>query len=198
MLDGQRQPENLPNLWFEVDTHAKRFIEHEDDRDVADRDRAIHGSWYCPCVQLDEAMTVHWLCQKHDIETVIDLGAGDLRFALFMGRLGYDVIAYEVLDDLLDHVLSRFDLGDIDLRRRDYYQDFLDLVDRYDDAAFVAFGGTNKLPLIPDTGIAVQGYSETGVSVWIDGDKLAFDLAGLQHGIAAVHEPMAETKEGGQ
>lgn len=98
----------------------------------------------------------------------------------------------EVLDDLLDHVLRRFDLGDVDLRRRDYYRDFLDLVDRYDGAAFVAFGGTNKLPLIPDSGIAVQGYSESGVSVWIEGDKLVFDLAGLQYGIAELHEAIAE------
>lgn len=184
MLDGQRQPKNLPKLWFDVDTHAKRFIEREDDRDVADRDRAIHGSWYCPCVQLDQAVTVHWLCQKHDIETVIDLGAGDLRFALFMDRLGYDVIAYEVLDDLLDHVLARFDLGDVDLRRRDYYRDLLDLTDRYDDALFAAFGGTNKIPVIPDSGIAVQGYSETGITIWVDGNELAFKLSELQTGLS--------------
>lgn len=129
---------------------------------------ANRGSWFCPCVTVYDADRVLGLCEEHGIDRIVDLGAGDFRFALHADRAGYDVVAFETIETLVDEITDRFYMGDIDIRQRDYYPEFDDLV--AEDTAMCCFGGTNRLPQVPGKGLAVQGYFEEGITAWWNGD----------------------------
>lgn len=125
------------------------------------------GSWFCPCVTLEEAIRLHKLCQENGITKIYDLGAGDFRLSVFFDRLGYDVVAFETLEELIFNFIAEYPDSSIDVRMEDYHEAFPDIVD--EDSCYACFGGTNKLPTIPDEGLAVQGYEKTGVNVLLDG-----------------------------
>lgn len=127
--------------------------------------------WYCPTVTIWDAHRADLLFEEHGIERVCDLGSGDCRFSLWCARQGYDVVAYELNPDLVEAVRERFPLDDMELRERDYYEDYDDLV--APDAAVVAFGGTNELPHPPETGLGIEGYGEIGIRAYHDGEVVA-------------------------
>lgn len=164
-LPLQAEPEK-DHIWAAVEVFAEE-LDRVDERPSHPR----RDLWYAPTVTIRDAYRIDALCRVYGIDRVADLGAGDCRLALWFDRRGYDVAAYELNADLVDAVTERFHLGDINLRMRDYYGDYADLVGP--GTAVVAFGGTNELPYIPESGLAVQGYWESGVTAYHDGEVIA-------------------------
>jgi len=127
-------------------------------------------AWYCPTATVWDAHRLKQLLEAYDVTTVYDLGAGDCRVSIWLARQGYRVIAYELKHTLAAAARTEFTEPDLEIRERDYYADF----DEFDDdAAVVAFGGTNELPHIPDSGLAVEGYGEIGIRAHYDGELVA-------------------------
>lgn len=154
------------HIWAAAEVHAENL-------DLVDH-RPPHPErelWYVPTAGIWDAHRARALFERYGIKRVYDLGAGDCRFALWCDRQGYDVVAYELNDELVTAIDERFWLGDMELRMQDYYEDYDGL--NAPDAAVVAFGGTNELPYVPDEGLAIQGYSETGVTAWYNGEVVA-------------------------
>lgn len=168
---GLEQPEldttpEKDHIWAAAEVHAENL-------DIPDH-RPPHPErelWYVPTLTIWDAHRAEELFSEYGIERVYDLGAGDCRFSLWLSRRGYDVVAYELNHDLAESVRERFWLKNMELRQRDYYEDYDDLVDA--GTAVVAFGGTNELPSVPDEGIGIQGYGETGITAWYEGRRIA-------------------------
>lgn len=118
------------------------------------------GSWYCPVATESDATTLAYLCERHGVERIYDLGAGTLELSVAMDQRGYDVVAYESLSDLIEFALERLPENDVDVRNRDYYADWSDIRD--DTAAFVALGKLNSVPGDAPNGIVVDGMSVSG------------------------------------
>lgn len=156
----------MDHLWAAVDV----FSEHLEDvpRRPFHPERHLE---YVPTVIPKDAARLRALLDHYGIDAVADLGAGDLRVSLWLDRRGYDVVAYELNEYLVEAVEGRFDLGAVELRSRDYHEDFDQLVEA--GRAVVCFGGTNELPYVPEEGLAVQGYWESGVTAWYDGEVVA-------------------------
>lgn len=125
------------------------------------------GSWFCPCITIEEAKELHKRCKDRGINKIYDLGAGDFRLSILFNRLGYEVVAFETLEDLILDFIAEHPESDIDVRMEDYYEAFPEIVD--ENSCYACFGGTNKLPMIPEKGLAVQGFNETGIEVWFNG-----------------------------
>lgn len=155
------------HIWAAVEVFADE-LDLEDNRP----DHPGRCLWYVPTVTIRDAHRARQLFERYDIETVYDLGAGDCRFALWLDRQGYDVVAYELNAELFEAVRDRFWLGDLDLRCRDYLED-VDADRLGPETALVAFGGTNGLTDTPPAGLAIHGYGETGTKVWYDGEPVA-------------------------
>lgn len=166
-LSLERTPEKN-DIWAAAEAHAEEMDVENVKRAHPDGDSSI---WYCPTVTIGSAYRAERLFDQYSIETVYDLGAGDCRFSLWLDRRGYDVVAYEINEELVNGVAKRFCLGDIDLRNEDYYEDFDSLTGS--KVAVVCFGGTNELPSVPDHGLAIEGYSEIGITAWYDGQEVA-------------------------
>lgn len=115
------------------------------------------GSWYCPVATQDDAQTLDYLCRKEGITKVYDLGAGTLELSVEMDMRGYDVIAYESIERLIDYALERLPANDVEVRNRDYYADWSEIRD--EQAAFVALGKVNSVPGDAPNGIVVDGMS---------------------------------------
>lgn len=160
---------DVPHIWAAVEVFYEWFL--EDDYPGSELPKANRGSWFCPCVKPYDAERTFELCDEYGIKRLVDLGAGDFRFALYADREGYDVVAFETYGNLVEAVCDRFDMGGIDVRQRDYYPEFDDLV--ADDTAMCCFGGTNRLPQVPSEGLAVQGYFEEGITAWFAGEEIA-------------------------
>jgi hypothetical protein len=161
-LDGTPQKDHI---WAAAEVHAEELAV-----DV----RPPHPQrelWYVPTATVWDAHRAEKLFREYGIQRVCDLGAGDCRFGLWLDRRGYDVVAYELNEAIAAAVADRFHLGNMELRVRDYYADYDEL--SASDTAVVAFGGTNELPTIPSAGLAIQGYAETGVTVWYSGEEVA-------------------------
>jgi hypothetical protein len=103
-----------------------------------------------------DAQTVDYLCRKHDIERIYDLGAGTLEFAVEMDKRGYDTVAYETLQGLTKFALNRLPENNVEVRTQDYYADWELIKD--DHAAFVALGKLNRVPS-ETAGLIVDGMS---------------------------------------
>lgn len=151
------------HIWAAAEVHADQLDipEHR----PSHPDRTL---WYVPTISIWDAHRIDQLLTDYDIESVYDLGAGDFRLSLWLDRRGYDVTAYELNHHLVESIRDRFHLGNLEIRQRDYYEDYHHLTGP--DAAVIAFGGTNELPEIPDRGLAIQGYGETGVRAYYDGE----------------------------
>lgn len=135
---------------------------------IGDSDRK---AWYCPTVSIWDAHRALSLLKKYEVDTVYDLGAGDCRFSLWLADHGFDVIAYEIIDQLAEAVQRNFDTTGLDIRSRDYFEDYDDLTNA--TSAVIAFGGTNELPYIPDEGLALEGYCEIGIRAHYQGEMIA-------------------------
>lgn len=136
------------------------------DRDLYD----LQGLyWYCPTVSETHARAVAAIADDLGTQRVIDLGAGDLRLSIWLARRGYEVIAYEVFEELTETVADLFDLTGIEVRNRDYYEDWSAFAG--DQAVQVAFGAANKLPMVPTRGVGIEGYSEIGYRAWFEGER---------------------------
>lgn len=125
------------------------------------------GSWFCPCVTFEEAVQLHELCREEGIIKLYDLGAGDFRLSILFDRLGYEVVAFETLQELIFQFIAEYPDSSVDVRMEDYHRAFPDVVGS--DCCYACFGRTNSLPTIPEKGVAVQGYEKTGVNVLVDG-----------------------------
>ena len=128
-------------------------------------------AWYCPTASIRDAHRALTLLEEYGIETVYDLGAGDCRFSLWLADQGFDVVAYEIIDQLAESVQRNFDTSGLEIRSHDYFEDYDDLISA--KAAVIAFGGTNELPYIPDNGLAIEGYSEIGIRAHYEGEMVA-------------------------
>lgn len=115
------------------------------------------GSWYCPVATETDAQTLDYLCRKHDLKRVYDLGAGTLELSIEMDSRGYDVVAYESMTELAEYALECHRENDVDVRNRDYYADWTEIKD--EEAAFVALGKLNRVPGVAPNGIVVDGMS---------------------------------------
>lgn len=155
------------DIWMEATANATEIVVSGDPTELEDKDRVC---WYCPTVTIWDAHRLVKLAERHGIQRVADLGSGDCRLSLWLDDQGYDVVAYELNEDLVDGVRSRFG-HDLELRRRDYYEDFDELVGP--ETAVVCFGGTNELPYVPDEGLAIEGYGEIGITAWYGGQEVA-------------------------
>lgn len=161
----EAEPEK-DHIWAAVEVFTENL-----DLDETRPDHPERELWYAPTIGIRDAYRAEALFEEYGVRHVHDLGAGDCRLALWLDRRDFDVVAYELNPELVEAVQQRFSLGSVDLRRRDYYEDYDDLV--ASDAAVVAFGGTNVLPYIPETGLAIQGYWEKGVTAYYDGECIA-------------------------
>lgn len=166
-LESLPDPED-DDVWQAARENAEEIVVTSVREELPDRDRTL---WYCPTVSLFDAYRAKKLFERYGIERVYDLGAGDCRFSLWLAERGYDVVAYELNEELVAGVRDRFDLDDMELRKRDYYDDFGELAGS--DTAVVCFGGTNELPHVPDVGLAIEGYCEIGITAWYDGEVIA-------------------------
>lgn len=161
------EPPTINHIWAAAMTHSERLElpEHRFDID------AEREAWFVPTVSIWSAERARLLCEEYGIERVYDLGAGDCRFALWMEREGYEVIAYEINETLARSVRERFHLGNLEIRCRDYYDDYPNLIGP--ESAVIAFGGTNELPHVPEEGLAIEGYSEIGRTAHYNGEVIA-------------------------
>lgn len=149
---------------FEADLHE--HVTQRVDRELYD----LNGLyWYCPTVSETHARAVASIADDLGTERVYDLGAGDLRLSIWLARRGYDVVAYEVFEELTDAVAELFDLSGVEVRTRDYYEDWMAFSG--DRAVQVAFGAANKLPMVPPRGVGIDGYSEIGYRAWFEGER---------------------------
>lgn len=163
--DLEERPEKN-HIWAAAEVHAENMDIH-----TARPDHPKRELWYVPTCSIWDAHKARKIFERYGIERVVDLGAGDCRFSLWCDREGYDVIAYELNYEIASSVNDRFDLGGIDLRVRDYHDDYDELISA--GTAVVAFGGTNTLPHPPNEGIGIEGYSEIGVKCWHSGELVA-------------------------
>jgi len=158
--------------WKEIAERTKEMMNDpelgfDDDGNLKPLPKVNRGSWFCPCVTLEEAIKLHELCRENDVTKIYDLGAGDFRLSVLFDRLGYDVVAFETLEELIIGFIAEYPDSDIDLRAEDYHEAFPEIVD--ENSCYACFGRTNKLPTIPEKGLAVQGYEKSGVNVLLDG-----------------------------
>jgi len=113
------------------------------------------GSWFCPVATKADAQKLDYILRKTDIETIYDLGAGDLKFSVAMDNRGYDVIAYESIEHLVEYAQRVLPANDVEVRTRDYYADWSGISN--DKAAFVALGMVNCVPGEVPNGLAFDG-----------------------------------------
>jgi len=159
-------------VWKEIEEKTREMMNDpefgfDEDGNPKPLPKCNRGSWFCPCVTLEEAIKLHEICKENNITKIYDLGAGDFRLSILFNRLGYEVVAFETLEDLIFQFIAEYPDSDIDVRMEDYHEAFPKIVDK--NSCYACFGGTNKLPTIPQEGVAVQGYDKTGVNVLIDG-----------------------------
>lgn len=166
LIELDYRPEK-DHIWAAAETHAEHLDLTNHRPEHPDREL-----WYVPTVTIWSAARALGVFEEYGITTVYDLGSGDCRFSLWLDRQGYDVVAYELNEELANAVRNRFYLGDMEIRVRDYYEDYDSMLG--EDVAVVAFGGTNELPYVPDTGVGIEGYSEIGRTVYHDGDAVGF------------------------
>jgi SAM-dependent methyltransferase len=157
-----------PRVWQKVEELHFDIVRGYDPSKAYPLPPENRGSWYCPCVTKADADALDELLTERGVNTVYDLGAGDFRFAAYMAALGYDVVAYETLETLIDAGGRVFDLSEVDIRQADYYAAF-DTISPDANAAFCAWGKTNKLPAVPSEGVAVEGPSWRDATVTVDG-----------------------------
>ena len=117
------------------------------------------GSWYCPIATRQDAQTLDYLCRQNGIHTVYDLGAGTLELAVEMDKRGYNVIAYESMQQLVYHAKDKLPDNNVEVRKKDYYADWNKIKHR--EAVFVAIGKTNNVPGHAPNGIVVDGVKVT-------------------------------------
>lgn len=115
------------------------------------------GSWFCPVATKPDAVGLDYLCRKHGIDKIYDLGAGTLQLSVEMDRRGYDVVAYESIRPIAEYALGKLPDNDVELRITDYYSDW-DVI-KNDCAVFVALGMQNNIPGTPPNGVVVDGMS---------------------------------------
>lgn len=157
---------NINHIWAAVQVFAGNDLKYNDKPSHPEREL-----WYAPSITIKDAFRAEAIFREYNVDTVYDLGAGDCRFALWLERRDYDVIAYELNESVAEGVKERFHLDDMTLKQRDYYKDFEEMIS--EDSAVVTFGSTNKLPYVPNFGIAIEGYWEIGVTAYHNGDKIA-------------------------
>lgn len=155
------------SVWENVAQTAESIDVPGPDR-IGDSDRK---AWYCPTASIRDAYRALSLLEKYEIDTVYDLGAGDFRFSLWLAGRGFDVVAYEIINQLAEVVQQNFDTSGLEIRSHDYFEDYDDLISA--NSAVIAFGGTNKLPHIPDRGLAIEGYCEIGIRAHYEGEIVA-------------------------
>jgi hypothetical protein len=165
MLELDETPEK-DHIWAAAEVNAEEM-----QIETARPDHPERTLWYCPTASIWDAHRAKALFERYDLEQVYDLGAGDCRLALWLDRQGNDVVDYELNSDIVASVCDRFSLGGLELREQDYYPGYDALTGPH--IAVVAFGGTNELPRVPDEGLAIEGYSETGVRACYGGKEVA-------------------------
>lgn len=141
-------------------THVWNRIDYQDVVSHVPRTKlpaCNRGSWYCPVATPSDAQTLDYLCRRHSISKIYDLGAGTLELAIDMDTRGYDVVAYEPIKPLTDFALQRHGGADIEVRNCDYYGDW-DRINK-ERAAFVALGEVNCVPGDAPNGVTVDGMS---------------------------------------
>lgn len=118
------------------------------------------GSWYCPCATERHEKHVRFHAGECGAPKVYDLGAGDLRLSVALSD-DYDVVAYELNDHIVDTALDYWGDIDVEVRRRDYYDDWGEI--KTENAVFAAIGKTNKLPGRPENGRGLEGKDDIRV-----------------------------------
>lgn len=148
------------------EANLNEFVTDRVERRLYDLDGLF---WYCPTVTERHARAVASVADELGTNRVYDLGAGDLRLSIWLEQRGYEPVAYEIFEEITDAVSERFDLSGIDVRNRDYYEEWPFLAS--EEAVPVAFGAANKLPVIPYKGAGIDGYSEIGYRAWFLGER---------------------------
>jgi len=124
---------------------------------------------YVPTIILSDAKKAKRLFDEFNVTTVCDLGAGDFRFSRWCANHGFNVIAYELNNELINKINPSH--RNLEIRKKDYYDDYDSLTGP--ETAVVAFGGTNELPHRPEAGLGIEGYFEKGISAYYNGSKVA-------------------------
>jgi hypothetical protein len=141
-----------PDIWNAVTFND--ILENVPDGPLPECNR---GSWFCPVATETDAIGLDYLCRKHGLSRIYDLGAGTLQLSVEMDRRGYDVVAYESIRPIAEYALGELPDNDVELRVTDYYSDWNAIEN--DCAAFVALGMQNNVPGTPENGVAVDGMS---------------------------------------
>jgi len=160
---------NAVQAWMNAKHTTRRFMVDPDTH--VDPDSGPSEYQYASCVSPTDAVRALEIADQHEIGTIYDLGAGDLRFALLADRCGFDVIAYEVLAEVMDPVVDEVGLGDVELRTWDYTDDWDDIVTQQ-DAMTCTFGKNNAHPS-RTAGITVTGYSRERTTVYNQREVIA-------------------------
>ena len=116
------------------------------------------GSWYCPTARWLHFVLVTDLMDYYDLTTFYDLGAGDFRLSVAVGRAGYNVVGYETIKHLIEAAQDAYDGFPVNARCRDYHSDYDRIQD--DESLYAAIGRTNRLPDSPGYGVGIEGADE--------------------------------------
>jgi len=158
-------------IFHEVAQITARTTMFDPDARIAESEGDVGSDyWFNPRITTEYAERIVNKTYQNDVETIVDLGAGDFRFSLFADLYGFNVIGYEALIEPWKPFKQLLDESDVDARCRDYRNDWKQLME-LEDAAYVAFGRNNTLDVIPEEGMTVNG--DVGDVDWyVDGNHM--------------------------